>query len=328
MLKLKYLYNNEELAGMILRNWEFDEESLDMFQYYRISSNAIYPFQYQGKTQLLRFSPTTEKYHENILAELDYISYLRSKQYGVLEAVKAKNGEELIKIATPWGEYYASVFKRVTGVQIHKTDLSDIVIFNYGKALGKLHQLSNEYKPTMYKRWSYSDVLDWIKNILVEYPHEQLALEEAKLLQGYFDTIPVTNQNFGLIHYDFEYDNVFFDEESISCNVIDFDDSMYHWFVMDIEQALASLQDCVQPEMIKQNRKCFLDGYRTEYDIPENMESLIPACRRFANLYGYVRVLRSTTEKWDHEPEWLIGLRKNLSEAMKRDSLSFGMEIK
>ena len=327
MLKLKYLFKNEDLAEMLLRNWEFDERSLDMFKYYRISSNAIYPFQARGKTQFLRFSPKTEKFEENILAELDFISYLRSKKYGAVETAVSKNGKELVKLQTPWGVYFASVFKRVAGVPIIKTDLSDTVIFNYGKALGKLHQLSSEYKPSQYKRWSYSDVLNWIHNILVDFPLEKSALKETLLLQDYFDSIPKSNSNFGLIHYDFEFDNVFYDEEYNSCNVIDFDDAMYHWYVMDIEQSLDSLQDCIRPDIFQQKKESFLDGYRTEFEISEDMMSIMPACRRFANLYGYVRILRSAEEKWDQEPEWLVGLRKKLTEAMKNKSLFFGMEI-
>jgi Ser/Thr protein kinase RdoA (MazF antagonist) len=327
MLKLKYLFNNKDLAEMLLGNWEFDEESIDMFKYYRISSNAIYPFQALGKTQLLRFSPIAEKNRENILAELEFISYLRSKQYGVLETVVAKNGKELVEVQTPWGEYFSSVFKRVAGKQISMTDLSDSVIFSHGKALGKLHQLSNQYEPPKHKRWSYNDVLDWIDTILVDFPHEKLALMETKLLKDYFESIPITKGNFGLIHYDFEYDNVFYDEVSKSCNVIDFDDAMYHWYVMDIHQALDSLQDCIPAEMFQQKKQCFMDGYRTEYDISNDEILLIPACKRFANLYGYVRVLRSVEEKWENEPEWLVSLREKLKMIMKNQAQYFGMEV-
>lgn len=328
MLKLKYLFDNEDLAEMLLKNWEFDKEStIELFKYYRISSNAIYPFRVQGKTQLLRFSPKSEKKRENILAELEFISYLKSNQYGVLETVVSKNREELVEAITPWGDYYASVFKRVSGVQLNNTDLSDSIIFNYGKALGKLHQLSSEYSPSKNKRWSYSDVLDWMHTILVEIPNETAALNELHLLRDYFNSIPITKFNFGLIHYDFEFDNVFYDEETQSCNVIDFDDAMYHWYVMDIEQALDSLQDCISTEIFQHKKQCFIDGYRTEYDLTEDMMSLLPACRRFANLYGYVRILRSAEEKWENEPEWLVSLRRKLINAMKNDSSCFGMEI-
>ncbi|MEO4054738.1 phosphotransferase [Solibacillus sp. CAU 1738] len=327
MLKLKYLFDNEDLAEMLLENWEFDKESMELFKYYRISSNAIYPFQAEGKTQLLRFSPKSEKKRENILAELEFISYLKSKQYGVLETVLSKNREELVEANTPWGEYYAAVFKRVSGVQLNNTDLSDSIIFNYGKALGKLHKLSSEYIPNKNKRWSYSDVLDWMYTNLVEFPNETSALNEIQLLKDYFNSIPITKFNFGLIHYDFEFDNVFYDEKTQSCNVIDFDDAMYHWYVMDIEQALDSLQDCISTELFQQKKQCFIDGYRTEYDLTDDMMSLLPACRRFANLYGYVRILRSSEEKWENEPEWLVSLRGKLINAMKNDSSCFGMEM-
>jgi Ser/Thr protein kinase RdoA (MazF antagonist) len=328
MLKLKYLFDNRDLAEMLLGNWEFDKESIEMFKYYRISSNAIYPFQALGKTQLLRFSPITEKNRENILAELEFISYLRSKQYGVLETIVAKNGEELVDAQTPWGEYFATVFKRVAGKQISMTDLSDSVIFSHGKALGKLHQLSNQYEPTEYKRWSFNDVLNWIHTLLVDdFPIEQSALIETKLLQDYFNSIPITKSNFGLIHYDFEYDNVFYDDVSNSCNVIDFDDAMYHWYVMDIYQALDSLQDCIPVEMYQQKKQSFMDGYRTEYEVSDDVMLLIPACNRFANLYGYVRILRSVEEKWENEPEWLVSLRERLQVIMKNQTQYFGKEF-
>jgi Ser/Thr protein kinase RdoA (MazF antagonist) len=298
-----------------------------MFQYYRISSNAIYPFRNEGKTQLLRFAPKTEKCKDQILAELDFVSYLRTKHYGVLESVVSKNGEELVEAQTPWGEYFASVFKRVSGVQMNQTDFSDTIVFNYGKALGKLHHLSSQYTPTSAKRWSYHDVLDWIQDYLMDFPQESAALKETKLLRDYFSSFPITKSNYGLIHYDFECDNVFYDPASNACNVIDFDDSMYHWYVMDIEIALESLQDDIPSDIFGHKKQCFWDGYRTEYDIGEDMALILPACRRFSNLYGYVRILRSIEEKWSNEPDWLIHLRERLTKALKEESAGFGMEI-
>lgn len=324
MLKLNYLFNNVELAEMILKNWRYDEESIDMFKYFRISSNAIYPFTCDGKVHLLRFAPKTEKLKSNILAELDFISYLRDNQYGVLESVVSKHGEELVEVQTPWGEYFASVFKRVSGVQINNTDFSDTIIFAHGKALGRLHYLSSQYSTDKIKRWSYSDVLNWIHEVLMKSPEESAALKETNLLRDYFASIPKSQNNYGLIHYDFEYDNVFYDDNSKTCNVIDFDDAMYHWYAMDIEQALDSLQDCIPSEIFDHKKQCFMDGYRTEYDTSNDLEAILPACRRFANLYGYVRTLRSIEGKWDNEPDWLTNLREKLLKGLEEDSISFG----
>lgn len=83
LLKLKFLFNNEDLAEMIVKNWTYDEDSLEMFQFYRISSNAIYPFRYKGKIRLLRFAPVKEKSKQNLEAELEFISYLRTNGFPI-----------------------------------------------------------------------------------------------------------------------------------------------------------------------------------------------------------------------------------------------------
>ncbi|QMV40679.1 phosphotransferase enzyme family protein [Cohnella cholangitidis] len=327
MLKLKYLFDNVDLAEMLLGNWEFDERSVEMFKYYRISSNAIYPFQHRGNTRLLRFAPKTEKKRDQIESELEFISYLRSRGYGVLESVASHRGEKLVEARTPWGEYFASVFKRVSGVQMNKTDFNDDVVFNYGQALGKLHSLSSEYKPTGRKRWSHDEVLNWIREVLSEYPNETAALAETDLLQRYFSLLPIAPYNYGLIHYDFECDNVFYDETSKSCNAIDFDDAMYHWYAMDIEQALESLHDSIPAETYDRKKQCFMDGYVAEFALTDVFIDVLPACRRFANLFGYVRVLRAMAEQWDNEPEWMSRLRERLTSSNENLSYGFGSEI-
>lgn len=76
MLKLKHLFDNRDLAKMILDNWQYDPSSTDMFEYFRISSNAVYPFRNKGKVKLLRFAPCAEKSKDNLIAELEFIRYL------------------------------------------------------------------------------------------------------------------------------------------------------------------------------------------------------------------------------------------------------------
>ncbi|KYG30492.1 phosphotransferase enzyme family protein [Alkalihalobacillus trypoxylicola] len=327
MLKLKYLFYNEDLANMLLANWNFQTKSLDLFKYYRISSNAIYPFEAEGSVHFLRFAPISEKRETHLFAEFEFISYLLSKEYGALQVVPSSQNETLLKIKTPWGEYYASVFKRVAGMQLNKTDLNDDIIFSYGKALGRLHQLSSEYSSPQYKRWSHHDVLNWISDTLSDFPNEILAKKEAHLLQDYFNTLPISKKTYGLIHYDFEYDNVFYDEVTKSCQVIDFDDMMYHWYGMDIEKALNCLKDCISLEKIEQKTQCFLSGYSTEFEFSEQTLVAAPAFQRFANLYSYVRILRSLEEMWKHEPQWLEHLRINLRNEMNDLSTNFGIEI-
>lgn len=326
MIKLKYLFDNRDLAEMLLGYWRYDEKSLEMFKYYRISSNAIYPFQNEGKTRLLRFAPISEKSKGNILAELEFINYLSANQYPCLKTVLSISREELITAKTPWGEYCATVFDRVSGIQLEDTDFNDSIMFQYGKTLGELHSLSSSFTPTN-RRWSYEDVLSWIYDNLMELQNQDRALKEVDLLSTYFSKLPKSPENYGLVHYDFELDNVFYDEATHACNVIDFDDAMYHWYVMDIEQALDSINEEIKPSSYEHAKECFLSGYRSEYSVTDEMLSMQPIFRRFANLYSYTRVLRSSAETWSNEPKWLLDLRVKLNNAMENKAMNFGSRL-
>lgn len=78
---------------------------------------------------------------------------------------------------------------------------------------------------------------------------------------------------------------------------------------------------------MEQKKQLFLNGYRSKAGESDELESMFPACRRFANLYGYVRVFRSTAEHWLHEPEWMSGLRARLSRKMTEQAEQFGKVV-
>jgi Ser/Thr protein kinase RdoA (MazF antagonist) len=327
MLKLKYLFQNKDLAHMLLSNWENDNADSDSLNYYRISSNAVYWCKNQGNTFFLRFVSDEEKSMKKILAELEFLRYLRDSGYPAEDTILSKAGNELEVVNTPWGTYYVVAFKEVSGKQIGQVPFTDEIIFGWGKALGKLHKLSSEYKPVNNKRNDWKETIDWMEEVLSNFPNEITARNELYMLKDYFLKLPVTKEDFGLIHYDFEADNVFYDEITKTYNSIDFDDSMYHWYAMDIEQALDSLKEDMSEEQVEPSINQFINGYRSEYNISDDILELLPAFRRYANLYGYVRVLRSIEEKWNNEPEWMVNLRTRLEDGLNRKKCSFTKPI-
>ncbi|MDO9086049.1 MAG: phosphotransferase [Anaerolineaceae bacterium] len=266
MLKFRYLFNNPDLAHMLVKNWEYDEDSEELFQYFRISANAIYPMKIYGNICYLRFSPVSEKSEENLLAELAFIEYLRNQRYPAMEAIKSISGDQLVRKETDWGEYYACVFKQVEGKQISQTDFNDEIMIAYGIALGELHSLSKKYQNPSVKRWSHNDVFDWIEKTLTGLGSDQKPIRELTLLRSEFDQLTINQENYGLIHFDFEPDNVFYDETSQRCSVIDFDDAMYHWYVMDIVKALDAINDEMGTEDCSLQEEVFLDGYRSVHN--------------------------------------------------------------
>jgi Ser/Thr protein kinase RdoA (MazF antagonist) len=312
MMKLKHLFNNTDLALMLLKNWEYDEASLELFKHYRISANAIYPYKWNGEICFLRFCPITEKRIKNITAELEFIGYLRGKGYPALEPVPSKTGKTMIQTCTPWGEYYTCVFKRVQGTAISTTGFEDPALFAYGQTLGELHRLSRGYTHPKTQRWTHTHVLDWIEETLQGMTGQETALDESVLLRKHFATLPIHPASYGLIHYDFETDNVFYDPATHSCAVIDFDDAMYHWYGMDIERALNSLESELSGREFEQKKTVFLEGYQSRSELDPVWIDRMPVFKRFASLYQYARITRSIQEKWDNEPEWMGNLRARL----------------
>ncbi len=327
MLKLKYLFNNKDLAHMILSNWESDNEDSDLLNYFRISSNAVYWCRNQGNTFFLRFASAEEKSKESILAELDFLRFLRNSGYPAVDTILSKAGNELEEVNTPWGTYYAVAFVKAPGKQISEMPLTDEIIFGLGKSLGKLHKLSSEYKPANNKRNDWKEKIEWMEDVLSNFPDEIAAKSEIYMLKDYFSNLPVTKENFGLIHYDFEPDNVFYDEVTKTYNPIDFDDAMYHWYALDIQTSTDEITEDMQEEQIESSINQFIKGYRCEYDISHDMLKLLPVFRRYANLYGYVRLILSIREKWNNEPEWMVNLRIRLEDLLNRRKCSFTKPI-
>lgn len=314
MLKLKHLFENYALARTALAHWEHDEDTLDdMLSRFRISSNAIYPFRQNGAVCFLRLAPTDEKLARNVIGEMELIEYLIRNDFPALKPVPTKDGAVCLTLHTEWGDYYATAFRKVRGVQIEATNYSNEIMFSYGKTLGKLHALSAGFVPVVAK-WTHEDALDWIHAVLREYGAGGAMLAEREAVARALAGLP--REHYGLVHYDFELDNVFYDEETNSCSVIDFDDGMYHWYALDVEQVFASLAEELSGDALEAATRVFLEGYRTEHAYTAEMDAARPLMRRFIDLYTYARLTRSIAETFGDEPEWLVGLRIKLGNVL------------
>ncbi len=275
---------------------------------WRISSNAIYPFKSGDGVHFLRLAPSDEKDATQIRAELEFLNYLKGKKYPAVEPVISKNGIQLEVADTPWGIFYATTFKEVPGKSLEDQNLDEQKIYKWRKSLGQLHTHSQQFKPTEAKRMDCLEFLNWVEGVLTVFLEQENALEELKILKEYFSQLEITEHNYGLIHYDF-------------------DDAMYHWYGMDIEQALESMRDCEEIENFDDARTAFIEGYRSERPLTNDAFKTAKMFRRFANLYGYTRVLRSVEEQLEEESERMLTLRSRLAQTLEKRSTFFGHDI-
>lgn len=312
MLKLKYMFENFELAKQTLQNYEYDMERLDeALSWFRISANAVYPFFCSGELCFLRLAPAEEKDFHDIQGEIEFIQHLRACGYPAMEPIPAKNGTYCLSLDTPWGRYYACAFRRVSGKPMEEVEMNDTVLYEYGAALGRLHSLSQSFTPSVRKS-SYREALEVMRREFAAGDVPESVRRELTAVSNLLNSLPRTEDYFGLVHYDFEPDNVFWNVKNHQCSVIDFDDGMYHWFTLDVEQVFDCLTEFFEGDALQKAKEQFLKGYRTQHAFTEEMEMSMPLMRRFINLYSYARLRHCLSEPVSEKPEWMMRLETRL----------------
>ena len=227
-----------------------------------------------------------------IEAELDFILYLQNNDIPAVGPIKSLNDNFVESFKTKDGLYHAVSFDHIKGNHKEYNELSKAELFKWGKGLAELHIATMNYKPKNGKvrpTWE-----DEIKLALKTYPdghnliNEKLqALKESIVNQGSID------DNFGLIHYDFELDNLIWNNGSYK--IIDFDDCAYYPLVADIAYGIPDILECNsdKKEFMLNN---FIDGYNSKLDLPSKWREELNLFHKLMLFLKYARVLRSYRE--------------------------------
>ncbi|MBP3657256.1 MAG: phosphotransferase [Clostridia bacterium] len=304
MLKLEDLFEHFDLARLALTHYPHDPASLDAWlPRFRISSNAVYPFCDDGGLCFLRLCPEGEKPLAHIEGEIAFIRHLRDAGYPAMEPLPMTDGALCRTLHTPWGRWHVSAFRAVPGMPLEDAPLGGDTLMAYGASLARLHDLS---AGQAFARPSYEETAAQMRPLLPQALHPVLDGVMADLA-----ALPRTDETFGLVHYDFELDNIFLDPASGVISVIDFDDSLYHFYALDIAQALDSLADRFEGDALAGARSSFLRGYRSVR--PFTAEQTLPLMRRFVDLRAVARLTHCLDSAPAARPQWLVQLEAKLT---------------
>lgn len=301
------------IAEKILENWEHNQGSI---YYCRSSANFSFYFTNKGRKYFLRFNSNTERTSEEIQGEVELLNFLNVYSKNVVKPVLSKNNYYIEELVTEKDEYIAVVFEEAEGKTFEIEDLNENQFYIWGKSLGKLHNIMNKVPENIKsKRKTWKDHLHFVEEIVSD---DKKALKEFSQIRDWANNM---NSNSGLIHYDFELDNLSWKGNEI--NIFDFDDSAVYWFGADI---VYSLRDLFGENIDVSNNffKSFISGYTSEFELDKNFYENIQMFMRFHNLYAYARIKRSldyTIEK--DTPKWLVGLNDKLAGILKNTRNTF-----
>lgn len=312
MMKLHHLTENFDLARLALQHYHHDAESLsETFRHFRISANAVYPYLHNGTLCFLRLAPADEKDPIEIEAEVQFIEALRKEGFPAMQPIAAHSGRFVLPLSTPCGSYTASSFRAVCGTPMEDTACTPAMLQVMGRTLARLHQLSRNIHV---QRPDHREMMARIRRMLTENNAPAAILPIWQHILEKLDALPITPATYGLLHYDFEPDNVFWDEKTGTCSVIDFDDALYGWLSIDVEQALDALADITD----ETGCAAFMEGYRCVLPFTAEMEAQRPLMRVFINLRSYARLLHCLNDPIAVMPPWMPGLVEKLTFAKNR----------
>ncbi|KEK23400.1 phosphotransferase enzyme family protein [Bacillus gaemokensis] len=317
MLKVVETVDDEwksPLAEKILENWQYNKGSL---YYFRSSANCIFVFKKNGERHFLRFIEKQERNVEAIKAEIDILLYLSRYSIHVAEPVQSKNECYIEEVETDLGTFYAVVFKGLDGKQYEVEELKEEQFLLWGRALGKLHQaLKNMPKDFNQNRTTWKDHLNFVRKTLPG--SEWSAYKELEKISTWANELSITSDNFGIVYYDFELDNLCINKEEVG--IIDFDDCANYWYVADIGYALRDIfHDEV--DLSHPSYQVFLKGYTLETTVDEHILRDLPLFMRMHQLIIFAKILRTVDvpESKNH-PEWLQNLRRKLMKQFIEDT--------
>ncbi len=305
MMKLSimrdFLESNESefLVHSLLENWGFEQDSV---QFLRASSNFVFVFERNGEKYILRITPNGDR--NKLMEEVAFLSFLSMNEVSVNRPERSKKGNMVEETKNDLGVFQAVVFRFLTGAQYEVEELSERQLYLWGEALGNLHSYSKQF----IKKSSTRNQLTDLENFLPE--SESSARRELETLKTWFMTFDINEANYGIIHFDFELDNLIWDGDNVQ--MIDFESSMEHWYTADIAFALRDLFNG-DVDFSNNSFQLFLEGYRSKMHVTDKEINAIPMFLRFHDLITFADLLRTVDVENDlNNPQWTIALCNKL----------------
>jgi Ser/Thr protein kinase RdoA (MazF antagonist) len=277
---------------------------------WRASANFVFRVYATSEQYFLRFNHENERNAQAIEAELKYIDHLMRHDIRVAVPVLSSSGNYVESISTEMGQFHAVLFHALTGSDWEFNTLDENQFELWGQALGTMHAASKGF--SVDHRPSWKEHISFAEQLIPA--SEENACRELDSIKEILTDLSSSAEDFGLIHFDFELDNLKWNEDE--AGVFDFDDCALYWFEADIAFALRALfEDSADKVDFECTRfGAFLKGYRSKMQISDAAVKRIPLFLRLHNLFSFARILRSLGDGPSRgEPKWTTDLRQRLT---------------
>ncbi|MHA2118089.1 MAG: phosphotransferase enzyme family protein [Candidatus Thorarchaeota archaeon] len=252
--------------------------------------NKMFGFDTPELRLAVRVTPPGHKTPAEVEAEMDWLLYLAENDAPVVRVTPSRNDNLVEVVDTDAGPISVVCFDWAEGHIVTREDFSPDLFQTWGEAVGMLHRLTKAYRPPSKTpgriQWFDDEYLD---RALIPSDQDQV-LQRFDSLMDYFKGRPTTRDTFGLIHQDVHQDNLFLDGKRLT--VLDFDDSVYGFFIFDIANALGfsiweKPKDMSNRQFADLYLKHFMLGYEKENRLDETWVEDLPKALKLFEFIHY-----------------------------------------
>lgn len=297
------------IAERILEQWEHDPDSA---RFIRSSANFVYVFGRGGERCFLRFAESGERSATEIAAELALLRWLASQGIGLATPIASDGGRWVETVETDLGTFHAVVFTALEGAQPEIDELSAAQFEQWGATLGQLHATTRQFHDPQAIAARRACVGSLALARAAASHDDPRVQAECDYLSAWLAALPVTATNYGLIHGDFELDNLFWQDDGQTIAMLDFDECSHCWYVADIAFALRDLFEN-GVDLSSLSFGAFKRGYTRHADLDEDLLAQLPTWMRLVNLIMYGKLVRAMDVTPDpDDPDWAVPLLEKL----------------
>lgn len=253
--------------------------------------NLVYVCDMEGAaSRILRISFLEDRTREDMLAEVEFIRYLAAHGAPVADVIPSRTGMLVEEVPHGANLFRICLFEKGTGKGLAENnyryrDGAPLTEYFHacGKVLGQIHRLSKSFRP-VHRRYDFFDqynaeTID--RTIPASLPRLRTKLKELVHTLGALER---TDDNYGMVHFDYSDGNYTIDFETGRFTVYDFDNACTCWYLFDLANVWTHGVGWVQFEPDAAKRRTYMEkyfevvlqGYRSETDIDPAMLDRLP----------------------------------------------------
>jgi Ser/Thr protein kinase RdoA (MazF antagonist) len=261
----------------------------------------------------LRFVPAAHRRRAELVEVAQLMRALVECGLAVAKPVPANSGALVETVGTTLGEVYAMVVMAVPGEQIEVDALTPARAAAWGAALARLHRHGGRTGGQLPGPFAE------LPSVTAVFRDDPALIAAAGRITHRLEALPREQDRFGIVHGDFELDNLGWDGDTAVA--YDFDEAAHSWFVADIAYAVRDLAPV--PARTPRSGEAepfaaFLTGYRQVRPLPEPDLAHLPLFTAAHAACSAVRARLAIDAGRPDDPPWLGQLRRKLQDHISR----------